>query len=85
MRRELSTELRAAARRSLAASLALIPQIQREATERSASPAAHSTNQARRLADEGSAIRGRVHAVVRPTQGSGLKPLRSQHAASSRL
>ena len=39
--------------------------------ERPASPAAHSTHQARRLADEGNAIRGRVHAVVRcrPLQG----------------
>ncbi len=33
--------------------------------ERPASPAAHSTKQARRLADESPAIRGRVHAFVR--------------------
>ncbi len=35
-----------------------------QAAERPASPAAHSTHQARRLADESRAIRGRVHAVV---------------------
>jgi hypothetical protein len=40
-------------------------QIQRGAAERPASPAAHTTHQARRLADESNAIRGRVHAVVR--------------------
>jgi hypothetical protein len=62
--RELSTELREAARRSLATSLALFPQIQLEATERLASPAAGTTEQARRLADDINAIRGRVHAVV---------------------
>jgi hypothetical protein len=36
------------------------------AVERPASPAAHTMKQARRLADEGNAIRGRVHAVVSP-------------------
>ena len=34
--------------------------------ERPASPAAHTTKQASNLADESRAIRGRVHAVVRP-------------------
>ncbi len=43
---------RQAARRAKATSLALTLHIQREATERPASPAAHSTHQARRLADE---------------------------------
>jgi len=37
----------------------------KEDVERPASPAAHTTHQARRLADESRAIRGRVHAVVR--------------------
>ena len=36
-----------------------------QAAERPASPAAHSTHQPRRLADESRATRGRVHAVVR--------------------
>jgi hypothetical protein len=44
-------------------------QIQRGAAERPASPAARTTYQARRLADDINAIRGRVHAVVR------LRPL----------
>ena len=44
------------------------------AAQRPASPAAHSMKQARRLADESRAIRGRVHAVVgrRVTLQDGL-------------
>jgi len=37
-----------------------------QTTPRPASPAAHSTKQAWRLADDSRAIRGRVHAVVGP-------------------
>ena len=46
-----------------APNLSTSPAIQ--AAERPASPAAHATHQASKLMDEGRAIRGRVHAVVR--------------------
>jgi hypothetical protein len=64
MRRKHLTELRAAARRSLATSLAFVSNIQLAAAERPASPAAHISKQTFKLTDESNATRGRVHAVV---------------------
>ncbi len=64
MRDKHATQMAQAARRTLATSPALVSQIQLDAAERSASPAAHTTLTAASLADEINAIRGRVHAVV---------------------
>jgi hypothetical protein len=70
--RECNLQLRGHKPRALRERQVLhISNIQREATERPASPAAHSTEQAFKLTDESSATRGRVHADVRlPLMGT---------------